>query len=203
VGGGVQTESTRHRGHVLSYRACPGWLWGWTIIRWNEDWQGKPKYSEKTCPSSTLSNTNLTWPDPGSNPGRRDGKPASNLLSYGAACPSLSYLNCACNILMLYVVSLVCHATNFVYAVFLAQLRNSLFRRCSILSSYVSFVLKVAFRDLILFCNNLITAYSKCHVTSNKDKSNLECAEVKFQTKGWVRGCDKWKAASWNWKNEC
>jgi hypothetical protein len=22
---------------------------------WNEDWQGKPKYSEKTCPSATLS----------------------------------------------------------------------------------------------------------------------------------------------------
>jgi hypothetical protein len=25
---------------------------------WNEDWQGKPKYSEKTCPSATLSTTN-------------------------------------------------------------------------------------------------------------------------------------------------
>jgi hypothetical protein len=24
---------------------------------WNEDWQGKPKYSEKTCPSATLSTT--------------------------------------------------------------------------------------------------------------------------------------------------
>jgi hypothetical protein len=27
---------------------------------WNEDWQGKPKYSEKTCPSATLSTTNPT-----------------------------------------------------------------------------------------------------------------------------------------------
>jgi hypothetical protein len=45
---------------------------------WNEDWQGKPKYSEKTCPSATLSTTNPTWPDPGSNPGRRGGKPATN-----------------------------------------------------------------------------------------------------------------------------
>jgi hypothetical protein len=27
-------------------------------------------------------------------------------------------------------------------------------------------------------------SYSKCHVTSNKAKSNLECAEVKFQTRG-------------------
>jgi hypothetical protein len=33
--------------------------------------------------------------------------------------------------------------------------------------------------------------YSKCHVTSNKAKSNLECAEEKFQTRGWVRGCEK------------
>jgi hypothetical protein len=29
-------------------------------IWWNEDWQGKPKYSEKTCPSATLSTTNPT-----------------------------------------------------------------------------------------------------------------------------------------------
>jgi hypothetical protein len=32
------------------------------------------------CPSQ-----NPTWPDPGLNPGRRDGKPATNHLSYGAA----------------------------------------------------------------------------------------------------------------------
>jgi hypothetical protein len=52
---------------------------------WNEDWQGKPKYSEKTCPSAILSTTNPTWPDPGANSGRRGGKPATNRLSYGAA----------------------------------------------------------------------------------------------------------------------
>jgi hypothetical protein len=85
VGGGVQTGSTRHRGHLLSYCACPGWLWGWRIIRWNEDWQGKPKHSEKTCPSATLSTTNPTWTDPGSNPARRGGKSATNSLSYDAA----------------------------------------------------------------------------------------------------------------------
>jgi hypothetical protein len=33
------------------------------------------------CPSQ-----NPTWPDPGLNPGRRGGKPATNRLSYGAAC---------------------------------------------------------------------------------------------------------------------
>jgi hypothetical protein len=85
VGGGVQTGSTWHRGHLLSYCACPAWLRGWRIIRWNEDWQGKPKYSKKTCPGATLTTTNPTWPDPGSNPGRRGGKPATNRLSYGAA----------------------------------------------------------------------------------------------------------------------
>jgi hypothetical protein len=32
------------------------------------------------CPSQ-----NSTWPNPGLNPGRRGGKPATNRLSYGAA----------------------------------------------------------------------------------------------------------------------
>jgi hypothetical protein len=36
-------------------------------------------------PSSSLSTTNPTSPDLGSNPGRRDGKPATNRLSYGTA----------------------------------------------------------------------------------------------------------------------
>jgi hypothetical protein len=37
------------------------WWWVWSS-RWNENWRGKPKYSEKTCPSATLSTTNPTWP---------------------------------------------------------------------------------------------------------------------------------------------
>jgi hypothetical protein len=52
-----------------------------------EDWQGKSKYTEKICPSATLSTTDPTWPHPGVNPCRRDGKPATNRLSYGAALP--------------------------------------------------------------------------------------------------------------------
>jgi hypothetical protein len=68
----------------MVYCTCPWWLW-WCRIWWNEDWQGKPKYSEKTCPSATLATTNPTWPDPDSNTGRRRGKPATNRLSYGAA----------------------------------------------------------------------------------------------------------------------
>jgi hypothetical protein len=48
------------------------WWWMWSSLR-NEDWQGKSKYSEKICSSATLSTRNHTWPDLGSNPGRRDG----------------------------------------------------------------------------------------------------------------------------------
>jgi hypothetical protein len=47
--------------------------------------RGKPKYSEKTCPSATLSTRNTTWPDLGSSPDRRGGKPARNHLNYGTA----------------------------------------------------------------------------------------------------------------------
>jgi hypothetical protein len=64
------------------------WWWTWNS-RWNENWQGKLKYSKKTCRSAALSTTNLTWPDLGSNPGRRGGKPVTNRLSYGTALSSL------------------------------------------------------------------------------------------------------------------
>jgi hypothetical protein len=60
------------------------WWWLWRNW-WNEDWQGKPKYSEKTCTSATLSTTNPTWPDLGSKPGRRGGNSVTNRLSYGTA----------------------------------------------------------------------------------------------------------------------
>jgi hypothetical protein len=53
---------------------------------WNKNWQGKPKYSEKTYPSATLSTTKSHMTDPVSNPGPAGtGKPATNRLSYGAA----------------------------------------------------------------------------------------------------------------------
>jgi hypothetical protein len=42
-------------------------MWGsW----WNENWQGKPKCSEKTRPSDTFSITNPKWPDWESYPDR-------------------------------------------------------------------------------------------------------------------------------------
>jgi hypothetical protein len=66
----------------MAYCASLRWLWWWR--NWWNDWQGKPKYSEKTCPSAALSTTNPTC-CPDANPGRRDGKPATNRLSYGTA----------------------------------------------------------------------------------------------------------------------
>jgi hypothetical protein len=48
------------------------------------DWQGKLKYSEKTFTSACLSTTIPTCCSD-ANPGRHNGKPATNRLSYGTA----------------------------------------------------------------------------------------------------------------------
>jgi hypothetical protein len=42
--------------------------------------QGKPKYSEETCPNAALATTDRTRFELVSNPGRRGGKPATNYL---------------------------------------------------------------------------------------------------------------------------
>jgi hypothetical protein len=42
-------------------------------------------HGKETCPSATLSTTNPTLPDPGSNLGRRSGKPTIYHLSDGTA----------------------------------------------------------------------------------------------------------------------
>jgi hypothetical protein len=53
-------------------------------VEWN--WQGKTEVlGGKTCPSATLSTTNPTWTDPGSNPRLRGGRPATNRVSHGTA----------------------------------------------------------------------------------------------------------------------
>jgi hypothetical protein len=74
--------------HIVPAPDDRWWLWS---SQWNANWQGKPKYSEKTCSSATLSITNPTWPGLGSNPGRRSWKPATNRLSYGTALLVLQY----------------------------------------------------------------------------------------------------------------
>jgi hypothetical protein len=48
--------------------------------QWNVNWKGKPKYSEKIRHNATLSTRHSTWPDMGSIPGRRSGKPETNRL---------------------------------------------------------------------------------------------------------------------------
>jgi hypothetical protein len=62
-----------------------------SVEQWWIAWQGKLHCSKKPCLSAALSTTNSTWPDPGSNPGRRCRKSATNLLSYSTT-KILSYL---------------------------------------------------------------------------------------------------------------
>jgi hypothetical protein len=52
---------------------------------WNENWQGKPKYSEKPTPAPLCPPQNRTWQTQSRSPDRSGGKPATNRLSYGAA----------------------------------------------------------------------------------------------------------------------
>jgi hypothetical protein len=46
---------------------------------------GETEVLGENLPSATSSTTNPTWLDPGLNPSRRDGKPATNHLNRGAA----------------------------------------------------------------------------------------------------------------------
>jgi hypothetical protein len=48
-------------------------------------WQGKPRSLEEIHRRAALSTTHSTWPDPGSNSGRRCGMPATNRRNYDAA----------------------------------------------------------------------------------------------------------------------
>jgi hypothetical protein len=52
-------------------------------IRGINEWQRKPHNSAQTSFSAALSTTDTIRLEPGSNPGRRGGKPATNGLSYG------------------------------------------------------------------------------------------------------------------------
>jgi hypothetical protein len=47
--------------------------------------RGNQNTRRKPAPSATMSTTNPTWLDVGSNPGRRGGKPATSRLSYDSA----------------------------------------------------------------------------------------------------------------------
>jgi hypothetical protein len=51
------------------------------LVEWI--WQGKPKYSEETCPGATVSTTKPHMTTRSRTPDRSGGKPAINCLSYG------------------------------------------------------------------------------------------------------------------------
>jgi hypothetical protein len=79
---------------LKAFCATLWWRWRWAVFykvlqvmehQWNEIDRGKQTTRRKTCPSATLSTTNPTWTDPGSNPGLRNGRPATNRLSHGTA----------------------------------------------------------------------------------------------------------------------
>jgi hypothetical protein len=80
------------RTHHSLKALCASLWWRWAVFyqilqvmehQWNEIDRGKPTTRRKICPSATLSTTNPTWTDPGSNPGLRSGRPATNRLSHG------------------------------------------------------------------------------------------------------------------------
>jgi hypothetical protein len=76
--GFAATTGLLYKPQMIGDNDC-GEIVGMKIGRGNRSTRRKPS------PSATLSTTNPTWLDPGSNPGRHDGKPATNRLSYGAA----------------------------------------------------------------------------------------------------------------------
>jgi hypothetical protein len=93
-GGWSPVESTWHFGHQYAYWASPGWLWWWRSW-WNDDWQGKPKYSEKKPPQFRFVHHKPSMLCSDANPGRRGGKSAANRLSYGTT--SCGYESKVCN----------------------------------------------------------------------------------------------------------
>jgi hypothetical protein len=72
---------------TLAYYAFPRW-YEFGERRWNDIDRGNWRTRRKTCLSATLSTTDPTWINPGSNPGLRGERPANNDLSHGTV------LNC-------------------------------------------------------------------------------------------------------------
>jgi hypothetical protein len=66
---------------------------------WNDKWLDKPKYSENTWSSATLSTTNPTWPDLGLNLDLSSEEQVTNYLSYGM--PFVEQSSNVCNLLLI------------------------------------------------------------------------------------------------------
>jgi hypothetical protein len=101
VGSGVQTASTRPIGHfwpiVLAPSDCEDGEFGGIKIG-RENGRTRRKLASRV----TYSTTNPTWPDPGANPGRRSGKPATNSLSCDTG--FLNVFNCILNYISVFLV---------------------------------------------------------------------------------------------------
>jgi hypothetical protein len=88
-GGGGAVLSPQVSVQVPRYLLFPGTAATWPVVQtpmideddfwsnwWNENWPGKPKYSEKTYPSATLSTTKSHMTDLVSNPGPQRWEPS-------------------------------------------------------------------------------------------------------------------------------
>jgi hypothetical protein len=62
---------------------------------WNYIDRENRRTRRKTCPSATLSTTNATWIDPGTNQGLRGERPVTNCLSHCTALPEVSLSCCS------------------------------------------------------------------------------------------------------------
>jgi hypothetical protein len=91
-GGSKLVHSTRRP--LLAYCTCPGWLWWRWRIWWNEDWQGKPKYSEKTYSSATLSTTNRTCQTRARTRAAAVGSQRLTAWAMALSCPLNSFSSC-------------------------------------------------------------------------------------------------------------